>query len=91
MGNGSMPSYSPSAIGGFKYKPPNGGTASIGSTTWLQSRVKALIYGNLKDVKRHPLAHARQVLTMPVPNPFNTRLTMDGVAAAIPRTGWYTT
>lgn len=57
------PSHNPPDNGGLKYNPPNGGPADTDITDWVQGRANALIEGGLKDVKRIPLAQARNAAT----------------------------
>ncbi|MDB4917804.1 MAG: phosphoglucomutase, alpha-D-glucose phosphate-specific [Gemmatimonadetes bacterium] len=57
------PSHNPPEDGGFKYNPPNGGPADTSATGWIQDKANALLAGNLKDVKRIPLARARTAAT----------------------------
>jgi phosphoglucomutase len=57
------PSHNPPDNGGLKYNPPNGGPADTDITDWVQGRANALIQGGLKDVKRVPLAQARNAAT----------------------------
>ena len=57
------PSHNPPDNGGFKYNPPNGGPADTDITGWVQGRANALLEGGLKDVKRMPLAQARNAAT----------------------------
>ena len=57
------PSHNPPDSGGFKYNPCNGGPADSDITNWVQSRANALLEGGLKQVKRMPLAQARQAAT----------------------------
>ena len=57
------PSHNPPDNGGFKYNPPNGGPADTDITGWVQQRANALLEGGLKEVKRMPLAQARQAPT----------------------------
>lgn len=54
------PSHNPPDSGGFKYNPTNGGPADSDITTWVQNRANALLEGGLREVKRMPLAQARQ-------------------------------
>ncbi|WXL28020.1 phosphoglucomutase (alpha-D-glucose-1,6-bisphosphate-dependent) [Ectopseudomonas mendocina] len=54
------PSHNPPDCGGFKYNPTNGGPADSDITTWIQNRANALLEGGLREVKRMPLAQARQ-------------------------------
>lgn len=54
------PSHNPPDCGGFKYNPTNGGPADSDITTWVQNRANALLEGGLREVKRLPLAQARQ-------------------------------
>lgn len=54
------PSHNPPDCGGFKYNPTNGGPADSDITTWVQNRANALLEGGLREVKRMPLAQARQ-------------------------------
>jgi phosphoglucomutase len=57
------PSHNPPDNGGLKYNPPNGGPADTAITGWIQRRANTLIEGDLKDVKRIPLAQARKAAT----------------------------
>jgi phosphoglucomutase len=57
------PSHNPPDNGGFKYNPPNGGPADTDITNWVQNRANALLEGGLKEVRRVPLAQARQAAT----------------------------
>ncbi|WP_269137848.1 phosphoglucomutase (alpha-D-glucose-1,6-bisphosphate-dependent) [Pseudomonas sp. MMS21 TM103] len=57
------PSHNPPDSGGFKYNPCNGGPADSDITNWVQNRANALLEGGLKQVKRMPLAQARQAPT----------------------------
>ncbi len=57
------PSHNPPDNGGFKYNPSNGGPADTGITGWVQQRANALLDGGLRDVKRMPLAKARNAAT----------------------------
>lgn len=54
------PSHNPPDSGGFKYNPCNGGPADSDITNWVQNRANALLEDGLKEVKRMPLAQARQ-------------------------------
>jgi phosphoglucomutase len=54
------PSHNPPDCGGFKYNPSNGGPADSDITTWVQNRANALLESGLREVKRLPLAEARQ-------------------------------
>lgn len=54
------PSHNPPDSGGFKYNASNGGPADTDITGWVQNRANALLEGGLKEVKRLPLAEARQ-------------------------------
>jgi phosphoglucomutase len=54
------PSHNPPDSGGFKYNPSNGGPADSDITSWVQNRANALLEGELREVKRMPLAQARQ-------------------------------
>ncbi|MFZ3204994.1 MAG: phosphoglucomutase (alpha-D-glucose-1,6-bisphosphate-dependent) [Pseudomonas sp.] len=54
------PSHNPPDSGGFKYNPCNGGPADSDITNWVQNRANALLEDGLKQVKRMPLAQARQ-------------------------------
>jgi len=54
------PSHNPPDCGGFKYNPSNGGPADSDITNWVQNRANALLEGGLREVKRMPLAQARQ-------------------------------
>jgi phosphoglucomutase len=53
------PSHNPPRDGGFKYNPVNGGPAEGEATGWIERRANALLAGNLRDVRRLPLAQAR--------------------------------
>ncbi|MDP3977753.1 MAG: phosphoglucomutase (alpha-D-glucose-1,6-bisphosphate-dependent) [Pseudomonas sp.] len=57
------PSHNPPDSGGFKYNPCNGGPADSDITNWVQNRANALLEDGLKQVKRMPLAQARQAAT----------------------------
>jgi phosphoglucomutase len=57
------PSHNPPEDGGFKYNPPNGGPADTDITGWIQNRANALLEAGLKDVRRMPLAQARNAAT----------------------------
>ena len=57
------PSHNPPDGGGFKYNPPNGGPADTDITKWIEQRANALIGAGLKEVRRIPLARARQAAT----------------------------
>ena len=53
------PSHNPPDNGGFKYNPANGGPADTDITRWVQQRANQLMEGGLKEVRRMPLAQAR--------------------------------
>ena len=57
------PSHNPPEDGGFKYNPPNGGPADTSATGWVQDRANALLAGDLREVRRIPLARARRAAT----------------------------
>ncbi|HEX4481503.1 MAG TPA: phosphoglucomutase (alpha-D-glucose-1,6-bisphosphate-dependent) [Rudaea sp.] len=57
------PSHNPPDNGGFKYNPPNGGPADTDVTDWIQKRANALLEEKLRDVKRVPIAQARNAST----------------------------
>jgi phosphoglucomutase len=57
------PSHNPPTDGGFKYNPPNGGPADTDVTGWIQARANTLLKGGNKEVRRMPLASARQAAT----------------------------
>ncbi len=57
------PSHNPPDNGGFKYNPPNGGPADTDITGWVQQRANVLLESGLKEVRRMPLAQARQAAT----------------------------
>ena len=57
------PSHNPPDNGGFKYNPPNGGPADTDITKWVENRANVLIEGGLKEVKRMPIAQARNAAT----------------------------
>jgi phosphoglucomutase len=46
------PSHNPTADGGFKYNPPNGGPADTDVTEWIQDRANALLRSGNREVKR---------------------------------------
>ena len=58
------PSHNPPEDGGFKYNPTNGGPAESNITGWIENCANGLLAGGLRDVKRVPLARARQASTM---------------------------
>ncbi|HWX65790.1 MAG TPA: phosphoglucomutase (alpha-D-glucose-1,6-bisphosphate-dependent) [Rhodanobacter sp.] len=65
------PSHNPPDNGGFKYNPTNGGPADTDITNWVQNRANALLEGGLKEVKRMPLAQARNAATTQAHNYLN--------------------
>jgi len=56
------PSHNPPEDGGFKYNPPDGGPASAEITSAIQSRANELLLGGLGEVRRIPVARARQAV-----------------------------
>jgi phosphoglucomutase len=54
------PSHNPPEDGGFKYNPPDGGPAGSQITAGIQHRANELLAGRLRDVRRVPVARARQ-------------------------------
>src|SRR5215469_12791674 len=54
------PSHNPPEDGGFKYNPPDGGPANAELTSGIQSRANELLVGGLREVRRIPVARARQ-------------------------------
>ncbi len=54
------PSHNPPEDGGFKYNPPDGGPAGAEVTSAIQSRANDLLAGGLREVRRIPVARARQ-------------------------------
>jgi phosphoglucomutase len=56
------PSHNPPEDGGFKYNPPDGGPASAEITSAIQSRANELLLGGLREVRRIPVARARQTV-----------------------------
>jgi len=54
------PSHNPPEDGGFKYNPPDGGPAGAQMTSAIQSRANELLAGGLREVRRVPVARARQ-------------------------------
>ncbi|BBY16979.1 phosphoglucomutase (alpha-D-glucose-1,6-bisphosphate-dependent) [Mycolicibacterium litorale] len=54
------PSHNPPRDGGFKYNPPNGGPADTDATGAIAKRANEILRGGLREVKRVPLARARQ-------------------------------
>jgi phosphoglucomutase len=57
------PSHNPPDNGGFKYNPSNGGPADTEVTRWIENRANALIESGLREVKRMPIAQARNAAT----------------------------
>ncbi|MDB4884109.1 MAG: phosphoglucomutase, alpha-D-glucose phosphate-specific [Gemmatimonadetes bacterium] len=57
------PSHNPPEDGGFKYNGTNGGPADTTATGWIEQRANALLAAGLGEVKRVPLARARQAAT----------------------------
>jgi phosphoglucomutase len=57
------PSHNPPEDGGFKYNGTNGGPADTTATGWIEKRANELLAAGLADVKRMPLARARQAAT----------------------------
>jgi phosphoglucomutase len=54
------PSHNPPRDGGFKYNPPNGGPADTDATSSIAKRANEILRGQLREVKRVPLARALQ-------------------------------
>jgi phosphoglucomutase len=54
------PSHNPPEDGGFKYNPPDAGPAGAQITSAIQSRANELLAGGLREVRRVPVARARQ-------------------------------
>src|SRR5215469_9648684 len=54
------PSHNPPEDGGFKYNPPDGGPAGSQITAGIQQRANELLAGGLREVRRIPVARARQ-------------------------------
>jgi phosphoglucomutase len=54
------PSHNPPEDGGFKYNPPSGGPAGSDITAQIQQRANELLRSGLREVRRIPLARARQ-------------------------------
>ncbi len=54
------PSHNPPDDGGFKYNPPDGGPAGAAVTSAIQVRANELLTGGLREVRRIPVARARQ-------------------------------
>ena len=54
------PSHNPPADGGIKYNPPGGGPADTAVTGWIEARANALLADGNREVRRLPLAEARQ-------------------------------
>jgi phosphoglucomutase len=54
------PSHNPPEDGGFKYNPPDGGPAGSQVTAAIQDRANELLRGRLREVRRIPVARARQ-------------------------------
>ena len=52
------PSHNPPRDGGFKYNPPNGGPADTDATSVIAKRANEILRGELREVKRVPLARA---------------------------------
>jgi phosphoglucomutase len=57
------PSHNPPEDGGFKYNGINGGPADTTATGWIEKRANELLAAGLVEVKRMPLARARQAAT----------------------------
>jgi len=57
------PSHNPPEDGGFKYNGTNGGPADTTATGWIERRANELLADGLREVKRIPLARARQAAT----------------------------
>jgi phosphoglucomutase len=57
------PSHNPPYDGGFKYNPPHGGPADTDATGWIADRANELLRDQLRDVRRVPLARAREAST----------------------------
>jgi phosphoglucomutase len=53
------PSHNPPEDGGFKYNPPDGGPAAAEITGQIQRRANELLAGGLREVRRIPIAQAR--------------------------------
>jgi phosphoglucomutase len=54
------PSHNPPEDGGFKYNPPDGGPAAAEITGQIQQRANELLAGGLREVRRMPIARARE-------------------------------
>ncbi|WP_413542493.1 phosphoglucomutase (alpha-D-glucose-1,6-bisphosphate-dependent) [Citricoccus nitrophenolicus] len=54
------PSHNPPADGGFKYNPTHGGPADTDATNWIADRANELLAGGMTEVRRIPLAEAKQ-------------------------------
>ncbi len=54
------PSHNPPEDGGFKYNPPDGGPAGSQITSAIQERANELLAGELREVRRMPVASARR-------------------------------
>jgi phosphoglucomutase len=54
------PSHNPPEDGGFKYNPPSGGPAGSDITARIQERANELLRGGQREVRRIPLARARE-------------------------------
>jgi phosphoglucomutase len=46
------PSHNPPADGGFKYNPPKGGPAEIGTTGWIEAKANEFLASGLRGVRR---------------------------------------
>jgi len=57
------PSHSPPDSGGLKYNAPSGGPPDHTVTEWIEARANALLLGDLRGVKRMPLARAQRAAT----------------------------
>lgn len=55
------PSHNPPEDGGFKYNPPDGGPAGSAVTAAIQQRANEILAGGLREVRRVPLAKARDL------------------------------
>jgi len=57
------PSHNPPHDGGFKYNPPSGGPADSTITSWIEAKANEFLCGDLRGVKRIPLARALRAPT----------------------------
>ena len=57
------PSHNPPHDGGFKYNPPNGGSAESAVTAWIEAKANEFLENGLLDLKRIPFEKALRAST----------------------------